>query len=149
MKTLFFRSSGILLLMIISLMSVKAQDSKSEDLKVNVNKLVDGINKIKQLEPISFQYDSSKYKDLESHLPSGDRFGFLEQSVAVNFPSLVQTNSYVLPTGKNSNKVAKINEVNKEELIPVLVAAIKEQQEQIEFLRQEINALKTQQTKTD
>jgi len=148
MKTNMFQYIGALVLMLITFSAANAQTSKSDELKKNINKVSDGIEKIKQLEPISYQFDNNLDKELGKQLPNGERFSFLEKSVEVNFPSLIKTNSYIVPTGKNANKVTKVNEIDKEELIPVLVAAIKEQQEQIENLRQEINELKSQQ-KTD
>jgi hypothetical protein len=141
--------SSILFAMLMTFSFANAQDNTDDQLKKNINKVSGGIEKIKALEPISFQYNNNNDKELSKHLPSGERFSFSETSVSASFPSLIKTNSYLVPSGKNANKVTKVNEIEKEELIPVLVAAIKEQQDQIEVLKQEIEALKNQQQKTD
>lgn len=48
------------------------------------------------------------------------------------------------PSGKNAFKTASITDVDHESLIPLLVGSVKEQQEQIEQLKQEIQVLKAQ-----
>jgi hypothetical protein len=50
--------------------------------------------------------------------------------------------SKIYEAGKNNSKVASYNEVQTTDLIPVLVAAIKEQQAEIELLKKEVQLLK-------
>ncbi len=112
-----------------------------QDLKINVTKIANSTEQLKNLEPIAFNYNTEKFKNLA--LPAGDQYGFLASNVENTFPALVQTSSKVYTEGKNTSKVAKYEEVDKESLIPMLVAAIKEQQEQIEALKKEIEEIKT------
>lgn len=144
-----FKYIGMLFFMLFTISLARAQEITKESYKKNINNVTEGIKKIKTLEPISFQYDSNNDKELSKRLPTGERFGFQEDSLAENFPSLITSNSYLVPTGKNAQKVTKINQIEKEELIPVLVAAIQEQQDQIEILKEEIKALKNQRQTSD
>ncbi len=149
MKTLYLIVFSVLLSTLISTNTLLAQQINADDLKTNISKVKDGISTIKLLEPITFQYDSKKSKELGNQLPTGNQLGFLQSEVSKNYPDLIKTNSFLTSAGKNSTKVNKVAEVDKTELIPVLVAAIQEQQEQIESLRKEIIELKSQREKTD
>ncbi len=116
-----------------------AQEIKEEELKVNVQKISNSTEKLKSLEPVSYDYNNEKYKGL--NLPTGNQYGFLAKNVKNTFPELVKTSSKVQPAGKNSSKVLKYSEVQQEELIPLLVAAIKEQQAEIELLKEELKKI--------
>lgn len=124
-----------------SALSLQAQQINEEDVKINIAKIESPTAQLKNLEPISYTYDTEKFKNLG--LPQGNQYGFQQESVSNSFPSLVQTTSKVYASGKNSTKTAKFEATKQVDLIPVLVAAIKEQQEQIELLKKEIELLKT------
>ncbi|TJZ53641.1 tail fiber domain-containing protein [Sphingobacterium olei] len=120
---------------------VNAQQLNEQELKINVDKISNSTERIKALEPITFVYNTDKYKKL--NLPAGNQYGFLASNVEGVFPDLVQESSQFYSTGKNTSKVARYEEVNSNDLIPLLVAALKEQQAQIEALQQEVNTLKS------
>ncbi|MFD1770505.1 tail fiber domain-containing protein [Sphingobacterium suaedae] len=120
--------------------SASAQQVNENELKINVTKIANSTQQLKNLEPVAFQYNTQKFKNLE--LPAGNQYGFLASNVETVFPDMIQTSSKVYHASKNSSKVAKYAEVDQESLIPVLVAAIKEQQEQIEALRKEVAELR-------
>lgn len=120
--------------------TASAQKINEQELKVNVGKISNSTQHLKNLEPVTFKYDVNKYKHLR--LPAGEQYGFLASNVAPEFPAMVYEASKVYESGKNNSKVAKYNEVQTENLIPVLVAAIKEQQAEIELLKQEVKLLK-------
>jgi len=117
-----------------------AQKIEEQELKVNVGKITNSTQHLKNLEPVTFQYDVSKYKHLK--LPAGEQYGFLASNVQPEFPNLVYEASKIYTAGKNTTKTARYSEVQTENLIPVLVAAMKEQQAEIELLRRELNQLK-------
>ena len=121
-------------------MAVKAQKIDERELKVNVDKISNSTDQLKKLQPVTFNYDVNKYKHLS--LPSGNQYGFIASNVQSEFPNLVYEASKVYTASKNNSKVAKYTEVTTESLIPVLVAAINEQQEQINLLKKELEALK-------
>jgi hypothetical protein len=119
---------------------VSAQKIADQELKTNVTTISGAIHYVKQLEPIKFNYDVQKFKNLK--LPSSTQYGFTSNSVGSAFPSILQETSQMYPAGKNSLRIAKYDDINKDNLIPVLVAAIQEQQIEIENLRKEITRLK-------
>jgi|SRR5690606_2634793 len=141
MKTNFTKGTFALLLTCGLLNVTHAQQVSEEELKINVAKISNSTEQLKSLEPVVYDYDTNKFKKLE--LPSGKQYGFLASNMKEVFPNMVQASSKVYLSGKNASKVARYNEVDTESLIPVLVAAIKEQQEQIEALKKEVEQLKS------
>lgn len=135
-----FKGAMMALLLSACAITASAQKINEQELKVNVGKISNSTQHLKNLEPVTFKYDVDKYKHLK--LPAGEQYGFLASNVQPEFPAMVYEASKVYESGKNNSKVAKYNEVQTENLIPVLVAAIKEQQAEIELLKQEIKLLK-------
>ncbi len=119
-----------------------------ERLKKNIVPLSNAIDIIKKLKPISFYYDIEKYP--QAGFEERMRFGFIAQEVEKVLPNLVKEKNIIL----NSNRIRTIETIDepKEEalfkvidqssLIPILTQAIKEQQQQIEGLKAEIEKLK-------
>jgi len=120
--------------------SVNAQKIEEQELKVNVDKISNSTEHLKNLQPVTFKYDVQKYKHLK--LPAGEQYGFLASNVQSEYPAMVYETTKMYNQGKNNSKVARYSEVQSENLIPVLVAAIKEQQAEIELLKKELNLLK-------
>jgi len=140
MKYPLFKGTVMVLLLSACAISASAQKINEQELKVNVGKISNSTQHLKNLEPVTFKYDVNKYKHLK--LPAGEQYGFLASNVQPEFPTMVYEASKVYESGKNNSKIAKYNEVQTENLIPVLVAAIKEQQAEIELLKQEVKLLK-------
>ncbi|WP_316839240.1 tail fiber domain-containing protein [Pedobacter gandavensis] len=124
----------------VTAVTANAQKINEKELKVNIDKISNSTQQLKNLEPVTFQYDTKKFNYLA--LPSGAQYGFLVSNVLPEFPEMVSEVSKQYNAGKNDSKVVKYNEVQTESLIPVLVAAIKEQQAQIDLLTKELNLLK-------
>lgn len=116
------------------------QSLSDSEIKKNVHNIDSPIQKVLKLEPKSFEYDTQHYKHL--HLQAGTHYGFLAENVATVFPELVKTRTISYNSGKNSTKDAKVKTVEENELISVLVAAIKEQQTLIQKLQADIELLK-------
>lgn len=134
------KTAALGLVLTASAMSVNAQKINEKELKVNVDKISTATQQLKNLEPVTFNYDTKKFNYLQ--LPTGGQYGFLVSNVLPEFPQMVTEVSKQYNAGKNDSKVVKYNEVQSENLIPVLVAAIKEQQAEIELLKKELNLLK-------
>jgi hypothetical protein len=110
----------------------------SSDIRVkeNINSIVDGLDKIMRLNPVTFQYKSD-YVDLNPGY-EGTFSGFIAQEVKDIIPE-----SVTITSEKLGDKI--INDfmlLNQGDMIPLMVEAIKEQQRQIESLKAEIEALK-------
>jgi hypothetical protein len=137
-----FRFKSITALLFLSALtcSVKAQKINEQDLKVKVAGISSPTARLMTLKPVTFQYDNKKFGFLK--LPEGNQFGFITASVQPVFPDLVAKNFAVYSLGKNNTVSANYDDVDHQKLIPVLVAAIQEQQEEINLLKKEIEQLK-------
>jgi len=92
--------------------------------KKNISKLDYGLNQILQLQPVSFQYKTQSDEDNKENI------GFIAQQLQTILPEVVTTDpddGYLY--------------VNYEEIIPVLVNAVQEQQLQIKILEKKLEAL--------
>ena len=98
--------------------------------KENVRDLDDGLSKIMALQPRKFDWKEGKGRDIKN-----DR-GWIAQEIETVFPDLVDEWLDEAPEGEEPYKSVR------PDLIPVLVKAIQEQQEQIEQLKVEIQTLK-------
>ena len=92
--------------------------SSDKRLKTNIESLEYGLNEINQLNPISFKFKSAS--DDVTHL------GFIAQDVQTVIPEVVQE--------QPDNMLG----IRYDELIPILVNAIKELKDRIEFLETEL-----------
>src|SRR5690606_14204008 len=117
------------------------QQLHKDEIKTNIVQIENSTEKLKNLNPIVYNYDQDKFKNLD--VPAGNRYGFLTSDVENVFPDMIQTSSTMYKKGKNTTNIAKYEDVDNQHLIPVLVAAIKEQQEQIEALKKEVEELKS------
>jgi hypothetical protein len=136
-KVLFF-----LFAMVLLTAGTYAQNIPDTEIKKNISGINNPLQSIIRLEPKAFEYNKDKFKDLK--LPGGRQYGFVTEEVQSVFPELVSTRSYSYMAGKNLFRTAKIKCLDTESLIPILVASIKEQQQEIEKLKIEIQALKNQ-----
>ncbi|QNA45526.1 tail fiber domain-containing protein [Lacibacter sediminis] len=117
-----------------------AQTINDEQTKLNVASISNPVERLSQLKPISFEYNTKQYKFL--NLQTGKQYGFLSDNIQAVFPELVKEKRVSYMQGKNNYKNASIASINETSLIPVLVASIVEQQKQIDQLKSEIEALK-------
>ena len=126
---LVFLSSGASL-------AVNAQKISEQQLKVNVAKISNPLDQLKSIDPVVFNYNHEQYKQL--NLPAGQQYGFLTENLQAAYPDMVQEYTKLYPSGKNNDKVARYDEVRSADLIPLLVAAVKAQQAEIELLKKEL-----------
>jgi len=117
-----------------------AQTLTDKDLKTGIAEIENPLQKIVQLEPKQFEYRAKDYKYLK--LDEGARYGFMDDNMKRVFPSLVKERKVSYMFGKNAYRDAKIQTIDESGLIPVLVASIKQQQEEIEQLKAELLKLK-------
>lgn len=103
--------------------------------------------KLLRLEPKRYRYRTGEYEQMG--FPEGEQYGLIAQQVAEVFPSLV---GEVVHPGKltrsSSGEVTGMSEsvtyqsVNYMELVPMLIQTAREQQAEIDALREELGALK-------
>jgi len=121
---------------IASAQTTKIADS---ELKTNVAPITSALSAVNQLNPVTYQY-SAPVKGV--NMPGGMQYGFLTGNVQSVLPGVVKTKSYLYPAGKNNQRSVDVQTVDMQSLIPVLLGAIKEQQEQIDALKAEVRTLK-------
>ena len=142
MKHLFYTRSLVAgLLLTACAVTANAQKIDEQQLKTNVAEIANPLQYLETLKPITFKYDGAKFKDLK--LSPVTQHGFLAQDFKTQHPELVFEAFKTYPAGKGSTKTIRYDEVSNDSLIPVLVAAIKEQQAQIEALKQQVSQMKS------
>ena len=113
-----------------------SQQVADQDLKKNVMPVKNALAYIQQLEPKKFEYNTGKYSKLK--LPAGQQYGFLAANMQQVLPELLDSRSQSYQVGKNTYKNATYQHYDLESLIPLLVGAIQEQQQQIEQLKRQL-----------
>lgn len=111
----------------------------------NVTPITGALSYVNQLNPITYQY-TAPVQGLK--MPVGIQYGFSSGNVQSVLPGLVKTQSMLYPAGKNTQRSVDIKTVDMQSLIPVLLGAIKEQQEQIDALKAEVQNLRKGTTPT-
>ena len=142
MNTIYNFSKKIRLLFAALIISGIAfsQTVTDNELKKNVTSINEPLQKLAQLNPKTFEYDTEKYRHLK--LGGGVKYGFIAEELEQIFPDLVQRKNVSYMFGKNSYRDTQIKLIDEASLIPVLVAAIQQQQQQIDKLSEEIETLK-------
>lgn len=116
-------------------------------LKKDVVNLKYGLNELMKLSPISYKWKSNNIgKTLIPEELQETKLGFSAQQLLEVLPEVVETHSWY-PKDEEGNFERKPNEnlgVRYAEITPVIVKAIQEQQEQIEFLKVTVEELKKQ-----
>lgn len=115
-------------------------------LKSNIKPLGSVLAKLNKLETATYNFRTSEYPNL--YLPSDLQTGFMAGNLQEQFPNLVQ--DVTVPekihpkTGEVISQAASLKVVNYMGMIPVLTAAIQEQQTQIESRDAAIEKLQSQ-----
>jgi hypothetical protein len=129
-------------LLFISL-NTQAQTSIKE-LTAQVNEIADPLEKVMSLQPVIYRYNTEKLKDIR--LPKGNQYGFDIETANAALPELVSDRKYSYAIGKNTYRTATVQQFNADNLIPFLVGAIQQQQNEINKLKEELDVLKKKMT---
>jgi len=132
------RAISFAVLLIAASLKISAQ----EVVQNNVKPVENALSQITKLEPVSFNYDKAWAEKLK--LSARPQYGFVGTDAKAAVPDIVSVQSKDYSAGKNAFKSATITKVDYERLVPLLVASIKEQQQQIEALKHELKMLKSQ-----
>ena len=120
--------------------SASAQQISDKDLKKNTTPVANSLSYIKQLQPVTYEYNQDTFKQL--HLPGGKQFGFITDDVKQVVPAAISKHNNWFTAGKNNQRAVTTSQVDLEKLVPLLVGAVKEQQAEIETLKLEVQKLK-------
>lgn len=139
----FTKHSKLALLITVFIFSgtvVSSQTVSDQELKKNIQPLTSALQRVIQLQPSVYEFQTDKFKYL--NLSQGKKFGFLADNVQSVFPELVTQKKVSYMFAKNGYRNTTYNAVDEASLVPLLVASIKEQQQQIEELRAMVEELK-------
>ncbi|MBK9275496.1 MAG: tail fiber domain-containing protein [Flavobacteriales bacterium] len=114
------------------------------DIKTNVEDIEgpDAADLLGQLAPRTYTYQSAQYPRL--YLPSGQQYGFMAQEVAQVIPAVVSSTKVPAELDSLGNVVhpeMDVEGINYTAMIPLLVAAFKEQQTTISTLQDQLAAV--------
>ncbi|MBE9585560.1 tail fiber domain-containing protein [Mucilaginibacter sp. JRF] len=126
---------------VITFNTASAQTVSDKQLQKNAEPIKNSLTYINQLEPLKFEFNLDKYKQL--NLPAGTQYGFSADDVKLVLPELVKQDNKWYTAGKSNQRALTTGAVDYEKLIPILVGAIKEQQAEINELRAHIQQLKS------
>ena len=115
----------------ISTLRVAAQQVEPSKHVKNQAPMERSLPLINALQPISFDYDYQKVKSL----PKGKQYSLHADEVKNIASGLVLDQYYAAPKGKNSNDQVMVKTVDLEKLVPFIIKAIQEQQQEIEELK--------------
>jgi hypothetical protein len=104
-----------------------------ENLKTDIEDLTGSMDRLSQLQPKSYRFRAEELGFM--HLAEEPQFGFLAQDLEAVFPDLVREIHRPVEidsTGAEISPAIDFKAVNYNGLIPLLVAAVKEQQQTIE-----------------
>lgn len=136
----YIKQSFLLAVFVLGAHIVNAQDIPDTEVKKNIAIMEGQLQKLMQLQPKKYEYNINNFKYLK--LQKGKQYGFIAEEVEAVFPELVKEKTVSYMYGKNAYRNATIKVVDEDRLIPVLVAALKEQQGEIEKLKSELQDLK-------
>ncbi|HPS84484.1 MAG TPA: tail fiber domain-containing protein [Bacteroidales bacterium] len=110
-------------------------DAKFKKDIVNYNGALENIMKLR---PVSYSMKTDEYPFMG--FSSGLQIGFIAQEVKEIFPTLVEKGAH--PGAEKEDAIVEYMGMNYIGMVPVLVAGMQEQQQQIELLKQQIELLK-------
>ena len=140
MQRINLKTGSLFLTFLLVSVFLQAQSITDAAIKKNISVIDDPIQKLIRLSPRTFEYDNTNYKHLK--LQHGLQYGFIAEDLQVIFPTLVKERTVSYMFGKNAYRNTSIKVIDEARLIPVMVAAIKEQQITIENLKTAIQELK-------
>jgi hypothetical protein len=114
-------------------------------LKTNINNYTGALSKVLQLIPKTYSFKTREYDFM--NLPAGEQIGLIAQDVEKVFPGLVENGFHPGKSdakGRQSGGGIAYKGMNYIGLTPILVQAIKEQQQIIDGLKNEVDMLKAE-----
>ena len=113
-------------------------------MKKNITEFDGALSKISQLPIKTYFYDNEKYAYM--HFSDKRQYGVMAQDLESIFPEMVMDSKHAImgDDGELTDETLDIKTVNYDQLIPVLIRAVQEQQEMIDELKLEIQNLKNQ-----
>lgn len=106
-------------------------------LKKNITGITNAMDVISRIKPSTYEFKTGEFGSM--YLPQGKHYGVIAQELQQVLPELVLKNTFTEPDKKDGS--FDYLSVNYNELIPILIKGMQEQQETIETLKQRIQQL--------
>jgi hypothetical protein len=117
--------------------------SSDRKLKDNITQITNATDIIRNLNPTMYTYKREQYPHM--YLPEGLQYGLIADEVMNVIPGAVtkaiqpaQYENHDKQNGRKLNDEVEFNAVNYTAMIPILIAAMKEQQKEIDSLKEEV-----------
>jgi len=124
-----------------------AYQPSDRKLKDNIQPLTGALDLISRLNPSTYTYKTGEYRQM--NLPKGTQYGLIvdevEQVIPGAIKKTIQPPTFEMVDGKQGKQLTPavdFSALNYTEMIPILIAGMKEQQKTIEDLKKEIEELK-------
>ena len=124
-----------------------AYQPSDRKLKNNIEPLTGALDLINRLKPATYTYKTGEYRQM--NLPQGTQYGLIvdevEQVIPGAIKKTIQPPTFEMVDGKQGKQLTPavdFSALNYTEMIPILIAGMKEQQKTIEELKKEIEELK-------
>jgi hypothetical protein len=124
-----------------------AYQPSDRKLKNDVQPLTGALGIIERLNPSTYTYKTDEYRQM--NLPEGMQYGLIVDEVEPVIPGAIkkttQPPTFEMVDGKQGKQLTpavEFSALNYTEMIPILIAGMKEQQQAIEELKREIEELK-------
>jgi hypothetical protein len=118
-----------------------------QKLKKDIHTLDGALDIVMQLKPNTYYFRQQDYPGMV--LPEGKQYGLIAQDVETILPELVMENVHPATYNKQGQEIypqVDFKSMNYQELIPILIGAIQEQQKMIEQQQAQIDLLMQQQS---
>lgn len=125
---------------LFSTVSVHAQDSANDVVKTSTVTVDQPLEKIASMEPQLVEFQPATFKYITSK--KGAKFIIAPEGLEAKYPELVTEKKISYMYGKNAYRTASFKVINEDKLAQVMLAAVKEQNAEINQLKAEIEALK-------
>ncbi|MGH2624300.1 MAG: tail fiber domain-containing protein, partial [Sphingobacterium sp.] len=96
------RTSFILVFLLGLCNVLQAQILDEKQMKLNIKKIVNPLEQLQSLNPITYNYNIKDFKELD--LPEGNHAGFLLTEVETTLPDIIKIENKVYQEGKNNTK---------------------------------------------
>ena len=111
-------------------------------LKTNIESLKDPLDKIKKISSFTYNWDKNKCDKINLNVDENRHVGVYAQDIQSVLPEAVKIAPFDMDNNGKSKSGDNYLTVQYEKIVPLLIECIKEQQNQIEELRNEVNLLK-------
>ena len=139
-KSCYFIKAICFSFVLLTSVVVSGQEMNDNSPQKKVASIEQPVQNLVRLEPGLFEYDQQPLQ--EGKLTKGKYYGFTIEDIEAVFPELVKHTTQTYMYGKNTYRTRIVKTVDMKSLIPILVASVKEQQAQIELLKQAVQELK-------